>query len=201
MNRCIPFVALAIAGCSAPEPPAVNAAPAKTVRIHGDADASLTIRISTQYQSTGKKCRDAAPIWVESTVARSASGYEAPVSFDHFRADECGWQPFVISFQVTNQEGLSTGSFATGPQGTEHVPGPEGKVWISPAGGRADSSGALRMGAIAIRPLDLKCTVNVIRGARGLSCVPNSPRELPLISEEATEVRVDFDDLTAAVSP
>jgi hypothetical protein len=187
--------ALLIAGCASPEPPAVNPDPVKIVRVHGDADAALTISVSTQYQSTEKKCRDTPPIWVESAVARSPDSYEAPVSIDHFRDDECGWQPFVIAFQVTNQEGLSTGRFATGPQGTEHVPGPEGKVWISPAGGRRDTSGTLRIGTPAIRPLDLKCTVNVIRGARGLSCVPNSPRELPLISEEATAVRVDFESI------
>ncbi|HUG73712.1 MAG TPA: hypothetical protein VMK82_09830 [Steroidobacteraceae bacterium] len=188
--------ALLIAGCDSPEPSVVNPDPVKIVRVHGDADVSLTISVSTQYQSTEKQCRDTAPIWVESAVARSLNSYEAPVAIDHFREDECRWQPFVIAFQVTNQEGLSTGRFVTGPQGTEHVPGPEGKVWISPAGGRRDTSGTLRKGAPAIRPLDLKCTVNVIRGARGLSCVPNSPRELPLISAEATEVGVDFEDVT-----
>jgi hypothetical protein len=30
-----------------------------------------------------------------------------------------------------------------------------------------------------------------------LNCVSESPREVPLISMEATEVRVDFKDLTA----
>jgi hypothetical protein len=199
MNRWLACcAALALAGCDTTEPPAVNPAPAQNVRVHGNADASLTIRISTQYQSTVKKCRDLAPIWVDSAVARTDTSYEAPVSMDHFRADECHWQPFVIAFEVANQAGLSTGQFVTDPQGTKHVPGPEGKVWISPVAGRADSSGTLRQGALAIRPLDLKCSVNVIRGARGLSCVTNSPRELPLISEAATEVRVDFEDLTAA---
>lgn len=193
------IAALALAGCDTTEPPSVNPAPAKIVRVHGNADASLTIRVSTQYQSTVKKCRDVAPIWVDSAVARADSSYEAPVSMDHFRADDCRWQPFVIAFEIANQAGLSTGQFVTGPQGTEHVPGPEGKVWISPVAGRTDSSGTLRLGALAIRPLDLKCSVNVIRGARGLSCVTNSPRELPLISEDASEVRVDFEDLTATV--
>jgi hypothetical protein len=189
--------ALTLAGCDTTEPPVVNAAPVKIIRVHGNADESLTIRVSTQYQSTVKKCRDATPIRVDSAVARVDGRYEAPVAVDHFRDDECHWQPFVIGFEVSNQAGLSTGQFVTGAQGTEHVPGPLGKVWISPVAGRTDASGTLRKGALAIRPLELKCTATVIRGARGLSCVTNSPRELPLLSEQATEVRVDFEDIQA----
>jgi hypothetical protein len=193
---------LALTACSPPEPPVENSAPTRLVRIHGNASPSLTIKVSTQYLSTSRDCRRkqsrvTAPMstWVESDVTRTGTTYEASVSLDHFAEDECRWQPFVIGFQVMNQAGLSTGRFSTGEKGTELVPGPENKVWISTPG-QQNSPDGHRAGSAFIRPLDLKCTVNALRGTKSLSCVPNTPRELPLLSEQATEVQVDFEDLT-----
>jgi hypothetical protein len=189
---------LALAACAPePRPPVVNPAPAKLLRVHGAADDSLTVRVSTRYLTTKADCQPQSR-WVDSDVSRASGNYEAMVAIDHFQPGECGWYPFVIAFHVTNRQGLSTGEFSSGPAGTTHVPGPEGKVWISaPGGSRSSTDREPRRGASFIRPLELGCAQNVIRGARGLSCVPDSPRELPLLSEQATEVRVDFRDLTA----
>src|SRR5688572_12753762 len=122
-------LALTMAACLSPEPPVVNAAPIGLVRVHGTASPSLTIRVSTQYVTTAKSCRlkGAAPSvpsseWVESSVTREGASYEATVTLDHFQQDDCSWQPFAIAFQVTNQQGLSTGRFITDAGGTELVP-------------------------------------------------------------------------------
>jgi hypothetical protein len=196
-------VCLVIAGCSSSEPPqpSVIPRPHKFLRVHGHADPSLAIRVSTQYQSTEKHCQRARNTpqsqWLESEVTRTGNDYEATVTFDHFFPGSCGWRPFVIAFQVTNQAGLTTGQFAKDAQGTKLVPGPESKVWISaPDGIDAPGPDGKRMGAIAIRPLDLRCSVHVIRGTKALTCITDSPRELPLITVESKEVRVDFRDLT-----
>jgi hypothetical protein len=193
-----------LAACDPPPAPVVSASPARILRVHGDADPTLTIRVSTRHISTGEECARKAggaavprAREVESSVTRSDTGYEATVVLDHFVADACRWHPFLISFQVTNRAGLSTGHFATGPQGTTHTPGLEAKVWISaPEGSRSATDREARHGSAYMRPLELQCTKNVMGGVSGLSCVPDSPRELPLISTEAADVQVDFHDLT-----
>jgi hypothetical protein len=200
------FAAMAtlIACAPEPRPPAVNSAPTRLLRVHGTADESLTIRISTRYTSSADECkvstqgrRTAQSRWVDSTVSRARREYAATVALDHFQPGECGWHAFVIAFHVTNRDGLSTGHFATGSTGATHVPGPEDKVWISaPGGSRSAGDREPRRGADFIRPLQLLCSQNVMRGASGLSCVPGSPRELPLLAMTATEVRVDFVDKT-----
>lgn len=208
MRACrIALAALALCSCGSPKPPAINAAPARLLRVHGTVDRSLTIAISTQYVSTDDDCRVGTSLWgspgkprsqwIESAVARSAEGYEATVSFDYFAQDDCAWFPFVIAFQVTNQAGLSTGRYVSSAGGTRHVPGPEGKVWIS-APERAGSTPLrnAREGASFMRPLELFCTRNIIREVQSLSCIPDSLRELPLVNGEATQVRVDFRDRT-----
>lgn len=202
------FLALALAACdAAPPAPAPNATASHAVRIHGLADPSLTVQVTTQYLTSAEACRQKtgpggalAPRsdWIASPVTRSGSSYEATVLLDHFQADECGWYPFVIAFELANGAGLRTGHFARTAAGTSHVPGPEGKIWISTALSPAAPDGSRRTGSGYVRPLDLQCTVQSIRGAKGLSCVPNSPRELPLISESAQEVEVNFRDFSAS---
>lgn len=216
MKTFVPFTMLvssALAGCAdtAPESPVVNPDPARIVRIHGTADPSLTIHISTQHLSTEKKCARKGTgaaatlpqsVRVDSSVTRSGNEYESHVALDHFEEGGCGWKPFVIGFQVANEQGTTTGHFATGAQGTQLVPGPENKVWISRPG-QLDWSGKVssRQGASAIRPLDLNCAQIELRGATALSCVTDSPRELPLISDQARDVRVNFRDVTGQPRP
>jgi len=192
-----------LAGCSpqAVEAPVANPEPGRLLRVHGVVDPSLAIEVHTQYLSSQDQCRveNAAgkPVprsqWVESTVTRANGEYEAEVAIDHFQEDACRWLPFVIAFQVTDAAGVTTGRFSPGPGGTQLVPGPENKVWISMPGQR-ESTGEVsqRRGARAIRPLDLYCAPIELRSAKALSCVTDSPRELPLLSGDATEVNVNF---------
>lgn len=173
----------------------------------GTAEPGLVLRVFTQWFSSADGCRKAENIfrrldgrttpqstWVEAEVKRSGAEYEALVPLDHFEAGECGWHPFVIAFQVTNPDGTSTGHFETDAAGTTRlVPGPENRIWIDAGPAReAQRGGQGPRGAAFIRPLELICAENRIRDAAGLSCVPVSPRELALISEDAKEVRVDF---------
>jgi hypothetical protein len=193
----------ALAGCSPPpQPPTVNPASSRMVRIHGSIDPSLEVTVSTQYISTEEKCRQDSNLakggaavqatWVDSAVTRTGNEYETSISLDHFVEGECRWRPFMIAFQVTDAQGISTGQFVSSDEGTTHVPGPEGKIWVSVAGEADDGDGQRRAGSAYVRPLDLLCRANAHRGAKGLFCVESTPRELPLISEQATEVRVDF---------
>lgn len=202
---------LTVAGC-APAPPAVNAAQAHILRIHGLADPSLTIQVSTRYLTAAKKCRRAAnllrrldgaaaplAVRVNSPVERiGTEDYEARVVLDYFEPGKCGWHPFSIGFQVSTPQGVSTGQVITDEDGvSRNVPGPESKVWIDAAVQHDSSPGTDRPeGATYIRPLELQCREHSLRGATILTCVPEGPRELALISEEATEVRVDFKDMT-----
>jgi hypothetical protein len=198
-------LAALLAACAPSETPSItNPAPEKFVRVHGTVDDSLTVRVTTQHLTTLDRCardteRGSSPQaqWINSAVTRAADSYEATVTLDHFAPAGCGWQPFLIAFEVTNDAGLGTGYFTTDTAGTRHVAGPEAKVWIAaPGGSRSATDREVRHGNAYIRPLDLQCTIQVIRGAKGLACVPNSPRELPLISHQATEVQVDFRDLS-----
>jgi hypothetical protein len=196
-----------LAACSSGtvEPPVVNPDAARLLRVHGVVDPSLTIRVHTQYLSTQDQCRvenaagRPAPRsqWVESDITRSGDEYEAMVAVDHFQEDACGWRPFVIGFQVTDAQGVTTGRFSPGPD-AQLVPGPENKVWISMPGQR-ESTGEIsqRRGSRAIRPLDLYCAPIIVREARALSCVTDSPRELPLLSDDALEVTVNFRPMPA----
>lgn len=208
-----------LTGCGGrTETPVASDTPAREVRIWGTADETLGLRVLTQYQSTVDSCRQAdnvfrrmdgetrpQSVWVESTVQRTGRDYEAHVALDHYLPGECGWRPFVIGFQVTNPEGLSTGQFMPVGAGRNRLePGPENRIWIgAPAGtggegGSARSGNAARpAGAKEIRPMLLLCRQQEIRLARAISCVLDSPRELPLISLEAEAVQVDFRDLTA----
>jgi hypothetical protein len=193
----------ALTGCSPPpEPPTVNPASSRTVRIHGSIDPSLTVKVSTQYISTEEKCRQDSNLakggaavqatWVDSAVTRTGNEYETSVSLDRFVEGDCRWRPFMIAFQVTDAQGISTGQFVSSDESTTHVPGPEGKIWVSVAGQADDGDGQRRAGSAYVRPLELLCRANTHRGAKGLFCVESTPRELPLISEQATEVRVNF---------
>ena len=191
--RRSPLVMLMVlmAGCSTsdPQPPAVNAVSARQLRVFGVATPSLTVRVGTQYLTSEKKCqRDGRPqsTWVDAPVTRTEGKYQASVSLDHFQQGECRWRPFMIGFHISTAEGLSTGTRAGG---TTFAPGAEGKVWISVPGDE-------RQGGAFIRPLDLQCSRNELLDPRAISCVPNSPRELPLLSADATEMQVDFTDLT-----
>lgn len=190
----------------------VNTAPAKLLRVHGTIDPTLSVRVITRYMSTAEKCRRgtsliagaSAPLStsVESAVQRSGGNYEATVTIDHFLDDACRWYPFVIGFQLANEAGASTGEFSTGADGTVLVPGPESKVWISrPGEGLASSGGSRREGASFMRPLELQCRTQSLRGAHALTCVPASPRELPHVSGDAVEVQVDFKDLSQPPAP
>ncbi len=184
-----------------------------SVRVWGAAAPDLTVRVLTRWLSTSADCRQAENLfrrmdgqtapgsaWVEAPVRRDGGTYEAQVALDHFEAGACGWHPFVIAFQVTNAEGTSTGHFeASAGSGRRLVPGPQELVWIDSepvsaarVGDAQRGAGPPPRGARFVRPLELVCAENTIRDARGLSCVPESPRELALISMEAEEVQVNF---------
>jgi hypothetical protein len=204
--RCLATATLLLAGCSPPPPPSVNPAPAKPLRVYGTADPSLTIRVATRYVSTAKQCaqsshslsRNSLPLSqvVEATVDRSGADYEATVSIDHFERGECGWRAFAIAFRASTEDGLSTGFPTADAPDTGPIHTSEYKVWISdPAPGDSNAPES-RQGTSAIRTLDLKCRQIVIGGIKGLSCIESSPGPLALISEETTQVRVDFQDLT-----
>lgn len=202
---CAASASLILAGCAPPPAPNVNTAPAKLLRVHGTADPSLSIRVATRYISTAQKCaqksnslsRNSLPLSqvVEATVDRSGADYEATVSLDHFERGECGWRPFAIAFRASTADGLSTAFSSADAQGSSPIQVSEYQVWISdPAPGDPNAPEA-RQGASAIRTLELKCRQNEIGGTRGLSCIEDSPGPLALISQEATQVRVDFQNL------
>jgi len=208
-----------LAGCGGrADIPVPNDASTRHVQIRGTADETLGLRVFTQYQSTIASCRQAdnlfrrmdgqtrpQSVWVESPVQRTGRAYEARVALDHYLPGECGWRPFVIGFQVTNPEGLSTGQFIPLGGGRNRLePGPENRIWVGAAAGAGGEAGSARdghaarpVGAKEIRPMLLLCRQQEIRLARAISCVLDSPRELPLISLEAQAVQVDFRDLTA----
>jgi hypothetical protein len=203
---CAASATLLLAACSPPPPPTVNPAPAKLLRVYGTADPSLTIRVGTRYISTAEKCgqrsrslsRNSVPLSqvVEATVDRSGPNYEATVSLDHFERGECGWRAFAIAFRVSTEDGLNTGLWSADARYTGPLRSFEFKVWISdPAPGDSKAPES-RQGTSAIRTLDLKCRQMVIGDIKGLSCTEDGTGSLPLISEEATQVRVDFQNLT-----
>jgi hypothetical protein len=203
---CAASATLLLAGCSPPPTPNVNPAPAKLLRVYGTADPSLKIKVGTRYITTAQKCaqrthslsRNSVPLSkvVESTVDRSGVNYEATVSIDHFERGECGWRAYAIAIRASTGDGLSSGFPAADARDTGPIHSSEYKVWISdPAPGDPNAPES-RQGTSAIRTLDLKCRQIVIRGIKGLSCIEDSPGPLALISEEATQVRVDFQDLT-----
>lgn len=207
---------LGLAACSGqdgPVEPVANAQPRQLVRIHGEADPALEVEVLARYYTAGSRC-SVAPgllqrlngaaatprsIWVAVPVKREGRQYEARVALDHFEPGECGWHPFTIGFKVTSGEGISTVQAVPGSGGQRLEPGPEPRIWVDSAVRRAASPQAANdpRGRREVRPLELTCAANQIRGTKALSCVPDSPRELLLISEDAAEVRVDFRDLTA----
>lgn len=203
---CAAAATLLLAGCSPPPAPAENPAPAKQLRVYGTADPSLTIRVATRYISTAKTCaqsshslsRHSVPLSqvVEATVERSGVNYDATVSLDHFEPGECGWRAYAIAFRASTEDGLSTGFPTADAADTGPIHTSEYKVWISdPAPGDPNAPES-RQGTSAIRTLDLKCRQILIGDIKGLGCIEDSPGPLALISEEATQVRVDFRDLT-----
>lgn len=191
----------------APAQPAVQPS-SRTLRVSGAIAPDLQLRVVTRWLSTAQGCRSAENLfrrldgtttpsstWVEAEVLRAEGAYEARVALDQFAPGECGWRPFVIAFQVTNAEGVSTGHFEARPGGRrELVPGPQELVWIdsTPGGSAASGRAPQPRGARFVRPLDLVCAEQQIRGARGLSCVTESPREIALISLDAEAVEVNF---------
>ena len=201
---------LALAGCGSVDAPVANPAPRQLVRIHGTADPSLQVHVSTQYFTAEKRCNRAVSLlrwldgtrlpqsrWVDSEVTRSERGYEAIVALDHLEAGECGWHPFVIAFRVENGEGVTTGHFIRDGRGLRMEPAPEGRIWVDSAirrAANAERSGALPKGRAEVRPLELACRPNRIEDVEALSCVPDRPGELTVIAEDATEVEVNFAD-------
>lgn len=204
----VTLATLALAGCGHAEPPVANTQPRQIVRIHGTADPSLQVQVSTRYFTANKRCNRAASllrwldgvrpprfIWVDSEVMRSEHGYEAMVTLDHFQAGECGWHPFVIAFRVENQQGVTTGHFIRDAGGLRLEPAPQGRIWVDSAERRAantERSDALPSGVTQVRPVELECQPNRIDDVEALSCVPDRPGELTVISEDAVEVEVNF---------
>lgn len=193
--------------------PVARDRPQLLVRIHGEADPTLQVEVQTRWLTVAERCGRAPgllqrldgatptpwSLWVAAPVRRDGRQYEATVALDHFEAGECAWHPFVIGFLVTHEEGVTTGQFvSSGADAGRFEPGPEARIWVDSAVRRAASRQARDdpRGLGQVRPLQLGCRVIVIRGAKGLSCVPDTPRELALITEDAVEVRVDFRDRT-----
>lgn len=206
---------LTLAGCNPPGPPVPSAHPVKTIRVSGALDASLDVRVFTQYFTAARACRRAESlfrrldgktqprsVWVESEVQRDDAGYVATVALDYFDPGECGWHPFVIAFQVGAPDGLSTGRVVVGEDGQHRLkPEPENRIWIDAAAAAA-AAAATRgegrpRGHRQIAPLKLACRQHTSRGVAVLSCLPEIPRGLALLSEEAREVQVDFSDRTS----
>ena len=205
-------LAVTLAGCGASGPPDPNPDPAQRVRLSGALDPSLDLRVFTQHFTAARKCRSAEnlfrrldgrtqprSVWVESAVQRDDDRYVATVALDHFEPGECGWHPFVIAFQVSTRDGLSTGRVVPGADGQHRLePEPESRIWIDAAAAGAASRDGRPAGHRQIAPLELTCRQHAIQGVMALSCLPEIPRGLALLSEEATEVRVDFRDRTDA---
>lgn len=197
---CI-VMAAAVCGCDrlalSGEAPLVNPNPQRSVRVSGSVDPSLSIKVSAVYVSTERECRRvtnwfagaSAPLSerVESSVSRSGTAYEALVSLDHLLEGKCRWRPYAIEFQIATQDGLSTGSFATVGNVTRHVAAPVSVIWID-----------ARKGVPPPLPLVRECR-RMHRGeAAGLLCVPPVRGNVTTLSEAATEVQVDFRDLTGS---
>lgn len=203
---CAAAATLLLAGCAPPPAPSVNPAPAKLLRVYGTADPSLTIRVGTRYISTAKKCGQrrnslsgsSVPLArvVEATVERSGTNYEATVPIDHFERGECGWRAFAIAIRAITDGGLSTGFSTADPRGTGPTQSSEYKVWISDPTPGDPNSPESRQGTRVIRTLELNCRQVVMGDIKGLGCIEDIPGPLALISEDATEVRVNFQDLT-----
>lgn len=205
---------ISLIGCSGDaRPPVENPAPSRLVRVHGTADPTLDLKVSIRYFTAAPGCRRTSSFLrrldgeagapqmraVEAQVTRAAGGrYEALVPLDQFVPGECDWHPFVIAFQVQNAGGLSTGQFVVDANGRARLePGAQGFVWVDSAIRRARvSTGPLPAGALEVRPLELLCRPNTMRGVQGLSCVTPRPGVLTVIAEEAEAVQVDFRDLS-----
>ena len=118
----IGILLLCCSGCS--RDPVDNPHPTRVVRIFGAIDQSLSIKVKTLYMTRGIACavRDdnlvagwiegvATPrsVWSESSLQKVGDIYQAYVAMDRFIDDKCHWHPEAIGFQVSNQEGLTTG--------------------------------------------------------------------------------------------
>lgn len=203
-------LALTLAGCSPSGPPVPNPHPVRMVRVTGALDPSLDVRVFTRHFTAARKCRRAENLlrrldgktqprsaWVESAVQRDDGGYAATVILDHLDPGECGWHPFVIAFQVSTDDGLSTGRVVAGADGQRRLePEPESRIWIDSDAAQAARRDGRPAGHQQIAPLELACRQHAIHGVAALSCLPEIPRGLALLSEQATEVRVDFRDRT-----
>jgi hypothetical protein len=198
-------LAAGLSGCDRPgsssDTPGVNPAPTKFVRVSGTADSSLSIKVSTVYISSEKKCRRvtnwfagaSAPLSerVESPVSRSGAAYVARVSVDHFQEGRCRWRPYSIEFQATTRDGLTTGYFSTVGDVTRHVDGPVSAIWF-PDSGRGEN------GAASIAPLVRECRKMQKGDVAGLLCIPPARGNVTMLAEHATQVQVNFRDLTAS---
>jgi len=187
----------------------VNAHPARVLRVFGTVDPSLTIKVRTSYFNFEGKCRqkndvpeggpESRPAWVESRVVRSGDSYDTQVVYDYFQDGTCHWYPYEVMFQVTNLDGLTTGYFSTVINATTHVAdtrhiaAPSTMIWINPPG-TADSPG--HVAARSLAPLDVDCREHRWPGgdANSLDCPVTTSS---LISQEATEVRLNLHDQTA----
>jgi len=190
--------------------PVPNPHPTKVVRVHGTIDPSLSLEISTQYMSSAPRCSrtinwlegvsDPISVWSESVVQRSDDQYEASVIIDRYQEGSCGWYPSAIGFYVTNRNGAAT-FHSEWKQGSAHEgAGPQQLVWIHTLGKGGSLEVDVRTGGVArLVPFEVGCVELVSTGLTRLNCY--SPRGIPAISEDATEVHVDLRDLTSYGPP
>ncbi len=200
-----------LGGCSGgADGPRENPAPARVVRVHGVADATLRIAVQVEYFTAAAGCRRAPGLLrrldgastpqrrtVNVPVARARGGrYEAGVPLDQFEPGECRWHPFVIAFQIENQAGTSTGQVVVDSAGRSTLqPGAQGAVWIDSRVRREAMAGQpLPAGRLEVPAVEMQCKENTVRGTAVLNCVTARPGMLTVILEQAGAVEVNFRD-------
>ena len=204
----IGIVLLCCSGCS--RDPVENPNPTRVVRIFGAIDQSLSIKVMTLYVTRGIACavRDdnlvvgwieggATPrsVWAASSLQKVGDVYQANVAMDRFVDDKCHWSPQAIGFQVSNQEGLTTGEVS---RRFGYVVGPEPILTVTSPRLITDTSPRVIVGLEyeAERPhLTIECRRRHEGGEPGLKCTNKEPMNA-VIGVDAREMQVDVYDLS-----
>ena len=202
----IGMVLFCCSGCS--RDPVENPHPTRVVRIFGAIDPSLSIKVKTLYVTIACGVRNdnlvvgwieggSTPrsVWSESSLQKVGDIYQANVAMDRFIDDKCDWHPEAIGFQISNQEGLTTGEFS--PL-FGHVVSPEHILVVTSPRLITDSSPRVIVGLEyeAERPhLTIECRRRHEGGEPGLKCTNKEPMNA-VIGVDAREIQVDVYDLS-----
>ena len=197
-------IVIALALCSScSEDPVENLHPAKTIRIFGAVDRSLTIKVKTLFVTIGNGCSirsgnlvagwiegagTPGTMWAESSVQRVGDTYQAHVAMDRFVDGKCHWRPQAIGFEITNRGNLTTGVF--NPL-AGHVAGPDQVLWIAESRFAAGTANAW----LLPDRQTVECRRSDVVGDAGIECANTAARDAAIV-EGVREVQIDVHDLT-----